>query len=138
MLYVFTGGMAAQLDVATSRALVMEEFTELDEMAARQGVWLGLEPIHPAGTKTNGVINSLAHASAIIEPLMSSGLILDLSHSWWDPDLLSTIADPAARVRLIQICNVLLSETILPRRSPALDRGALELTSLLTAIRNEG
>ena len=137
-LCVISGGMAQQSDIATARALVLEGIAELDGLAARNGVWLGIEPIHPLGALTKGVVNSLAQAREIIDDLVASGLILDLSHSWWDPDLWRIIADPEARVRLVQICNVVLSDTALPRRSPALDQGALNAESLLTAIRGFG
>lgn len=137
-LCVITGGMAEQPDIRTARGLVADQLAELDEQAASRGVWLGLEPIHPVGTPAKGVVNSIAQARTLIAPLKACGLIVDLSHSWWDPDLIDAIADPAARVRLVQICNVLLSETALPRRSPALDNGALDIAAILTSIRKAG
>lgn len=137
-LCVITGGMAEQPDIATARALVADGLAELDAQAAANGVWLGLEPIHPVGTPTKGVINAIAQACHLVRPFHATGLILDLSHSWWDPDLITAIADPATHVRLVQICNVMLSETVLPKRSPALNSGALEMATLLKGIRNAG
>lgn len=137
-LCVITGGMAEQSDIAASRTLVADGLAELDDQAVARGVQLGLEPIHPVGTPNKGVVNSIAQTSGLIASLKATGVILDLSHSWWDPDLLQAIADPAARIRLVQICNVLLSEHSLPRRSEALDSGALNMSDVLSAIRAAG
>ncbi len=137
-LCVITGGMAEQPDIGTARALVAEGLAELDEQATARGVRLGLEPIHPVGTPTKGVVNSIAQASRLIEPLSATGVILDLSHSWWDPDLLGMMAVQPSPVRLVQICNVLNSEHALPRRSQSLDKGALKMPEVLSAIRAAG
>ena len=136
-LCVITGGMAEQPDIGTARALIADGLAALDAEAGAAKVRLGLEPIHPVGVATKGCVNTIAMARKAIAGLNATGLIVDLFHSWWDPELLPAIADPASRVRLVQVCNVDLTGAA-PRRSPWLDRGALDMAQVLRAIREAG
>ena len=120
-LCVITGGAAEQPDLSTARHRIAEGLAELDALAAREGVHLGLEPIHPKDVATKGCMNTIAQARAMVAPLACTGLIIDLFHSWWDPDLGSIASD--AGVHVLQVCNV----TRDIRRSPALDRGMLDV-----------
>ncbi|MEM9140309.1 MAG: TIM barrel protein [Pseudomonadota bacterium] len=131
-LCVITGGCAEQPSVALARAHVADGLAELDRLAAAEGVRLGLEPIHPKDIATKGCVNSIAQAQSLIAPLRATGLILDLFHSWWDPDLIAAAADPS--VCVLQICNV----TKDLRRSAVLDQGVLDVGALVDQIRGTG
>ena len=93
-LCIITGGHAEQPDIATSRALISDGLAELDAIASSEGVRLGLEPIHPKDVATKGCVNTIAQAQALIAPLTATGLIVDLFHSWWDPDLIAVDGGP--------------------------------------------
>lgn len=131
-LCVITGGCAEQPDLATARGLISDGLAELDETAAGEGVSLGLEPIHPKDVALKGCVNSIAQARTLVAPLNATGLIVDLFHSWWDPDLTNVAADQC--VRVLQICNV----TSDLRRSPCPETGVLDLGALITQIRQAG
>ena len=131
-LCVITGGCAEQPNLATARTMIADGLGELNALAAAEGVRLGLEPIHPKDVPTKGCVNTLAQARALIEPLEATGLIVDLFHSWWDPDLMAVAADPC--VCVLQICNV----TSEPRRSPTLDRGILNVRALTESLQKAG
>lgn len=131
-LCIITGGCAEQQGIASARALIADGLAELDEFAAKAGVKLGLEPIHPRDAPTKGCINSIAQAIDLIEPMQTTGLILDLFHSWWDPDLMA--AAGRSDIRMLQICNV----TEEPRRSPFLDDGMLDVAAVVAEMRAAG
>ncbi|MEM1298996.1 MAG: sugar phosphate isomerase/epimerase family protein [Pseudomonadota bacterium] len=131
-LCVITGGCAEQPDVATARALISDGLAELDAIAAAQGVRLGLEPIHPTDVALKGCVNTIAQARTLIGPLAATGLIVDLFHSWWDPDLIAVAEDPS--VHVFQICNV----TEDTRRSPTLDNGVLDVGWVVEQVRQAG
>ncbi|HKK36206.1 MAG TPA: sugar phosphate isomerase/epimerase [Paracoccaceae bacterium] len=133
VLCVIPGGMGEPADPAGARARLADGLAALDAAAAESGVALGLEPIHPASAHDKGCVATLAEARALVAPLAATGLLVDLFHSWWDPDLLAA----APEIRLLQICNVLPGEDG-PRRSPTLDRGLLDLSATLGALRAAG
>lgn len=131
-LCVITGGSSELPDVASARDLIAEGLAALDALAASEGVRLGLEPIHPKDVPTKGCINTIAHARALIAPLRSTGLIVDLFHSWWDPDLTAAVADPSTCA--VQICNV----TTEVRRSPSLNQGILDVRAVMQDVLRAG
>lgn len=131
-LCVITGGSAQLPNVAAARGRVAEGLAELDGLAAEDGVRLGLEPIHPKDIAAKGCVNSIAQARALVAPLQVTGLIVDLFHSWWDPDVIAVAGDPC--VSVLQICNV--TEGL--RRSPYLDKGVLHVGDLVEQFRRAG
>ena len=131
-LCIITGGWAEQPDIAAARGLIAEGLAELDELAANAAVRLGLEPIHPKDAALKGCVNTLAQAKALVAPLQATGLIMDLFHSCWDPDLIGVSADPC--VHVLQICNV--TDDI--RRSPRLDQGVLDVREVVKQIADAG
>ena len=131
-LCVITGGSLEQQDIASARARIVEGLGVLDACAANCGVRLGLEPIHPRDAPTKGCVNSIAQAREFIRPLTATGLILDLFHSWWDPDLVPTTG--LGSTEIVQICNV----TPEPRRSPDLANGMLDVRVLVQDMRANG
>lgn len=137
-LCVITGGLEECASLGDARSRIADGLAHLDEQAAKAGVKLGLEPIHPVGMLSKGCINSIAQAREIIGPLKATGLILDLYHSWWDDDLLSALEEIPQRINLIQICNVILNEDAVPRRSTKLDQGRVDVPGFLNATRRAG
>jgi sugar phosphate isomerase/epimerase len=106
VLCVITGGLGTPpLPVAQAHKIVKHGFAELAEFAAAANVVLGLEPIFPADILTKGCINNCAHGLDIVAPYRNAKLILDLYHSWWDPDLSKTLGDQSDKIALLQLCN---------------------------------
>jgi sugar phosphate isomerase/epimerase len=57
--------------------------------AEQAGVKLGIEPLHPVFAADRSVISTLGQANDIVERLGSQqvGVIIDVYHVWWDPEL---------------------------------------------------
>lgn len=86
--------------------LVKGGLAEMAAQAEEKGVILGVEPIHPNGIVARGCINTIAHGLEIIEPHTNAKLLLDLNHSWWDPDFPGLLKKAPETVVLIQMCNL--------------------------------
>ncbi|NNE83780.1 MAG: TIM barrel protein [Alphaproteobacteria bacterium] len=91
---------------ADAYELVKSGLAELAVLAAAKGVVLGVEPISPNNILTTGCINTIAHGLDIIKPHANVKLLLDLNHSWWDPDFPGLLKDAPETVSLIQMCNL--------------------------------
>ncbi len=137
-LCVITGGLEECSSLGDARSRIADGLARLDEQAVSAGVKLGLEPIHPVGMLSKGCINSIAQARETIGPLNATGLILDFYHSWWDEDFLNALEEIPHSIRLIQICNVILNEDEIPRRSTRLDHGSVDVSGCLNAARRTG
>ncbi|NND50296.1 MAG: sugar phosphate isomerase/epimerase [Rhizobiales bacterium] len=75
-------------DMAATRALMSDMMAELLPYATERNVQLGLEPITPMAAGEISSVNTMAMANDMCEALgPGTGLVVDLYHVWWDPNL---------------------------------------------------
>jgi len=88
------------LDLDAARAMVEEGVHQLAPYAAQAGVRLGIEPFHPMLITERSVIVTLAQAVDIavrFDPTRV-GVIVDVYHVWWDPDIYRQISRASGRI----------------------------------------
>lgn len=137
-LVLITGGLLqGTLPLPDARAAVRAGIQQLADEAARRNVFLGLEAIHPSSVLSKGCVNSLAQAARMVDDLDNAGLVVDLYHSWWDPDLLAAFDAPRDAVRLVQICNVRQSTAEVFERD-VLSAGLLDVGAILRDMSTRG
>lgn len=115
VLVVVTGGLSGQaflddlelrdrnlIGAGAAFDRIKDAMAPLAEAARSRGVRLAIEPIHPMDIVFKGALNSIARAAELTGPDIGVGLMLDVYHSWWDPDLLK----PPADVLGLQICGI--------------------------------
>ena len=123
--------------LSEAHVLVRSGMESLACHAAQAGVELGLEPIYPGDILTKGCINSCAHGLDIVAPYDNEKLIVDLYHSWWEPDLPGLINRHCDQIALLQLCNLRVEEGLVVGRAPLLE-GELDLASLLSGLLPDG
>lgn len=134
VLCVITGGIGnppTLLSEAYDK--VKKGISELVNHAADKGVKLGIEPIYPADIISKGNINSIASALNLIEPYENIQLILDVKHSWWDPDFVPLIKNFPEKVALVQLCNICIKGGELRGRTN-LASGSVDMSRLMKEI----
>ncbi|MFW5846188.1 MAG: sugar phosphate isomerase/epimerase family protein [Planctomycetota bacterium] len=81
---------------ATPGQTVQENLTQIQEaivallpVAEREGVRLGIEPLHPMYAADRSAVSSLACANDLAEAIASPwcGVVVDVYHLWWDSHL---------------------------------------------------
>ena len=138
-LVVIAGGVAhGTLALREARARVAEGIGELARAAARHGVNLGLEMIHPLGVLQKGCINTIASALALAREHDNLGLTLDFFHSWWDPDLYTLIETAVHKIRLVQFCNVAAPDDPAHFVREEAGHGLIDVAAILGEIRAAG
>ena len=138
-LVVITGGLAdGNRSLDHARSHIAEGLADLSEQAAAVGVYLGLEPIHPAGVLNKGCINSLSQALELIKPMPNVSLTLDLFHSWWDKDLEGLAAREADKVRLVQFSNLVALRDPADFQRDEPSNGLLDVAAMLHALAADG
>lgn len=72
-----------------SRKQIREGIESLIPMAGDLGVKLGIEPLHPMYADTRSAVNTMKQANDMVEAIGSAqvGVVVDVYHLWWDPDL---------------------------------------------------
>lgn len=125
--------------LAEARARVEDEIPAILDRAKRAGVRLGIEPMHPLRLFTKAALNTLAQTEALLDRHPGLGAVIDLFHSWWDPDLHPALGRLADRITLVQVCGVTQSRTepALPRRCRP-GEGVVDVAAILATLSRAG
>ena len=92
-LVIVAGGLPKESkDLVGAREMVRDGLGELLDHARSSGVPLAIEPMHPMYCADRGCVNTLAHALDLCDELAGKGgegmgVVVDVYHVWWDPDL---------------------------------------------------
>jgi sugar phosphate isomerase/epimerase len=107
---VLVCGPAPDGDLERAREQVAEGIADLAPYAAKAGVKLAIEPLHPMYAGDRSVIVTLAEANTLAErfPVEQVGVIVDAYHVWWDPDLRAQVGRAAGRILGYHVCDWLV------------------------------
>jgi sugar phosphate isomerase/epimerase len=119
---VLVCGPSPNRDLEAARGMVEEGIDLLAPYAAELGVKLGIEPFHPALMSERSVIVTLTQALDIADrfDLDQVGVVIDVYHVFWDPDLFSQIARASGRILGFHV-----NDWVVPTRDPLLERGMM-------------
>jgi sugar phosphate isomerase/epimerase len=97
---VLVCGGASDRDVDAARAQVEDGIEWLAPYAEEAGVRLGIEPLHPAFAADRSVVVTLGQANGMVEGIGSPwvGVVVDVYHVWWDPELYAEMGRATGRV----------------------------------------
>ncbi|MEA3479879.1 MAG: sugar phosphate isomerase/epimerase family protein [Bacteroidota bacterium] len=88
MLVLVCGSDPAQ-SLEISRSQIKEGISILLPYAEEYNIKLAIEPLHPMYSDTRSAINTLSQANDLAEYFNSPsvGVVVDVYHLWWDPNL---------------------------------------------------
>jgi len=119
-------GSSPSKDIAGARRMIVEELGELLLHARSAGVPLALEPLHPMLAADRGCISTLRAALDICDELDPGrggalGVIVDVYHCWWDPEL----QDQIRRAGPARLLGFQVSDWLVPTSHLLNDRGMM-------------
>lgn len=133
---VLVCGPVADRDIEGARAMVEDGIARLIPYAADRGVRLGIEPLHPVFAADRSVVVTLAQANDLVARLASPqvGVVIDVYHVWWDPQLYTQIARAAGHILGFHV-----NDWLVPNKDPLMSRGmmgdgVIELRRIRTAV----
>ena len=97
---VLVCGPPATKDLAAARAMIERGIEQLLPHANEHGVRLGIEPLHPMMIGERCAITTLGEALDIAERIGDPGVgvVIDVYHTFWDPQLADNIARAKGRI----------------------------------------
>jgi sugar phosphate isomerase/epimerase len=97
---VLVVGGGAEVGLVEARKMVADGVAALVPYARDHGVTLALEPLHPMYAAERSVLNTIAQALELASSFAAHevGLVLDVFHIWWDPQVLPMIAQSRGRI----------------------------------------
>jgi sugar phosphate isomerase/epimerase len=119
---VLVCGAPADRDIDGARRTIEEGIAAIVPYAAERGVTLGIEPLHPMFAADRSAIVTLGQALDILDRLGSPGIgvVIDVYHVWWDPQLYQQIARANGR-----IVGFHLNDWLAPVADPLRSRGMI-------------
>lgn len=137
---VLVCGPAADKDIEKARAQVARGIEQIAPYAQERGIKLGIEPLHPIFAADRSVIVTLGQANRMAEQVAAPnvGVIIDVYHVWWDPQLYQEIDRASGR-----ILGYHVNDWIIPLPHPLNGRGmmgdgVIELRRLRKAVEDAG
>lgn len=137
---VLVCGPAPDKDIAAAREMVADGIAAILPDAKAAGVRLAIEPLHPMYAAERSVITTLAEANTLAERFSQDqvGVIVDVFHVWWDPELYPQIERAGKRILGFHV-----SDWIVPTPDMLLGRGmmgdgVIELRKMRTAVERAG
>jgi sugar phosphate isomerase/epimerase len=90
---VIVSGPANGQSLDDARQSVLDGLREVLPDAAKAGITLGIEPLHPMYAAERSVVVTLKQANGLVADLNSpaAGVVIDAFHVWWDPDVMQQI-----------------------------------------------
>ncbi|GAB5535882.1 MAG: sugar phosphate isomerase/epimerase [Rubricoccaceae bacterium] len=108
-LVVLVPGALPEQSLQSSRSQIHDGLAAVLPYAEAAGVKLGIEPLHPMYADNRSAVNTLGHANDIAEAFDSAflGVVVDVYHLWWDPNLEREIARCGAGGNLLayHVCD---------------------------------
>ncbi len=137
---VLVCGPAPDRDIDSARKMVAEAIEQLVPYAQSCGVKLGIEPLHPMYAAERSVIVTLAQANDMAEPYKPDqvGVVVDVFHVWWDPDLYGQISRAAGRILGFHVSDWIVPTPDLLMGRGMMGDGVIEIRRIRKAVEAAG
>ncbi|SFS74415.1 sugar phosphate isomerase/epimerase [Paenibacillus sp. BC26] len=137
---VLVCGPAPDRNIDDARKMVEEGIEQLVPYAVSCGVRLGIEPLHPMYAAERSVINTLSQASDIAERYAANqvGVVVDVFHVWWDPDLYRQIARANGRILGFHVSDWIVPTPDLLMGRGMMGDGVIDIRRIRKAVDSAG
>ncbi|WP_308635425.1 sugar phosphate isomerase/epimerase family protein [Paenibacillus silvisoli] len=137
---VLVCGPAPDRDIDSARQWVAEGIDQLVPFAESYGIKLAIEPLHPMYAAERSVIVTLDHANSLAERYRPDqvGVIVDVFHVWWDPDLYRQIDRAKGRIQGYHVSDWIVPTPDLLMGRGMMGDGVIELRRIRRAVEEAG
>jgi sugar phosphate isomerase/epimerase len=139
-LLVLVNGPAPDRDIDAARQMVVDGIAEIVSYAAQCNVRLGVEPLHPMFAADRSVVVTLAQANDIASKFdpRSVGVVVDVYHIWWDPQVYAEIARAGERIFAFHVSDWIIPTPDMLMGRGMMGEGVIEIRRLRSAIEAAG
>ena len=141
VVFVAGGLPEGSRDLAAARARCLEGLAEVLPYAKQTGVRVGLEPLHPMICAFRSCLSTLGQANDWIEALGAGpelGIVVDVYHVWWDPEMEREIERAAGRIVSFHVCDWLMDTTDLRLDRGMMGDGVIDIRRIRRLVESTG
>jgi sugar phosphate isomerase/epimerase len=144
-LVLVCGGLHSK-DLAGARQMVFEGLAAIIPYAQKQGIRLGIEPLHPMYAADRNVIVTLGQANDLALKLNQQfpqfdrpvGVVIDVFHVWWDPNVYVEISRAHGHIFGFHICDWITPLPDVLKARGMMGDGWIEIRRLREAVEAAG
>jgi sugar phosphate isomerase/epimerase len=139
-LLVLVNGPAPGRDIDGARQMVADGIAAIVDHAEESGVRLGVEPLHPMFAADRSVVVTMGEANEIaarFDP-QRVGLVADVYHIWWDPQVYNEIAKAGERIFAFHVSDWIVPTPDMLMGRGMMGDGVIEICRLRTAVEKAG
>lgn len=139
-LLVLVNGPAPGRDIDGARQMVIDGIATVVDHATQSGVRLGVEPLHPMFAADRSVIVTMGEANEIAARFQTGqvGLVVDVYHIWWDPQVYVEIAKAGDRIFAFHVSDWIVPTPDFLMGRGMMGDGVIELQRLRAAAERAG
>ena len=141
IVFVAGGLPEGSKDLSAARARCLEGLAEILPYAKMAGITLALEPLHPMICAFRSCLSTMCQANDWIEQLHAGpelGIVVDVYHVWWDPQIEREIERAAGRIVSFHICDWLMHTTDLRLDRGMMGDGVIDIRRILSLVEAAG
>ncbi len=137
---VLVCGPAPAKDIAAARGMVADAIEQLLPYAEQHSIKLGIEPLHPMFAADRSVIVTLGEALQLVKRFTSPwlGVIVDVYHVWWDPEIYQHIAAAGNAIFGFHVNDWLVPPPDILNGRGMMGDGVIEICRLRQAVEAAG
>ena len=141
IVFVAGGLPEGSKDIAGARERCLEGLGAILPHARERGVTIGLEPLHPMTAAFRSCLTTLGEANDWLERLGAGpelGLVLDVYHLWWDPNLEREIERSRGRIAAFHVCDWLMDTVDLRVDRGMMGDGVIDIPKIRALVEATG
>ena len=139
-LLVLVNGPAPDRDIDRARQMVVDGIAAVVDHATSCGVRLGIEPLHPMFAADRSVIVTMGQANDIAAQFDASsvGLVVDVYHTWWDPQVYAELERAGERIFAFHVSDWIVPTPDMLMGRGMMGDGVIEINRLRRAAESAG
>lgn len=137
---VLVCGPSADKDIDGARKMVADAIEQIVPFAEDYGIKLGIEPLHPMYAAERSVVVSLDLANTLAEQYRPDqvGVVVDVFHVWWDPDLYNQINRAKGRILGFHVSDWIVPTPDLLMGRGMMGDGVIDIKRIRAAVEETG
>lgn len=139
VLVLVCGGLYGR-DIDAARKMVERGIAEVAPYAKERGINLGIEPLHPMFAADRSVVVTLEQATDIALRVGADnvGVVIDVYHVWWDPNVYREIERAKGRILGFHVNDWIVPAPDMLRGRGMMGDGFIELRRMRKAVDEAG